>query len=751
MLNLSVVIVNRNTRESVLGCLSSIITNIKDITYEIIVVDNNSTDGSVRAIREKYPQVKILENESNVGFACAVNQGLKEAAGRYYLSLNSDAQSAPGALEKMVRFMDENPSAGMAGAQLIKENGEPQNSFDNFPGVIATLLNKSVLRLLFPSRYAGKNTARDEDVPFEAESLVGACMIIRPSALDKTGWFDQDYFVFLEETDLCLRMRKAGMKVMVIPQAKVYHLQGKTKKQTLIPAKVEYLVSLYKYFRKNSSRSVYRTIRIAYPFRLLCQSLFTFVGCVFTIGLVKHVRTQCYTYSYLLLWHLLWCPEEMSLKGISEKLKQMPKTVPIKWVIQDVYLDAEDLPAELDINRLPCKQGFESTLIKDTRLKRMVKFKTPLGRSYFIKMYKDMHPFSWLKNKASGDKAMRDLLIARKISYLGIPNVVPVAVGFNDKLPWTPKHYIALTRELENACGLNNYLSRHPIAAYLPYNQNLRRRVVKAWGQMAGKIHQRGILQNDFDPNNIIVQFKGVNAERQRSPELIGDEFYLFLVDFEQVKILKKLTLNQQIHSLAKLNRLNGGINNTDRLIFLRGYLNTDNKTIIRTWIKQVKRSHDKIKLHDYLWAEKVSLSESSRIGRHKIKEGAIFYRKKYPENMRPGFSEGEIISMRRRIKQENILSGSFMFKREDNETMQLEVKSFPDYRTAKNIWQNLNALLRVYATSALPVALIKDKNGFNKGIIVFEPINPNRHIPGFFLHPKIQEKLTGLKNIGIR
>ncbi|MBI4835141.1 MAG: glycosyltransferase [Planctomycetes bacterium] len=740
MLDLSVVIINRNTRDSVLECLSSIANNVKEITCEIIVVDNNSTDGSVQAIKEKHPQVKILENESNVGFAYAVNQGLKEAKGRYYLSLNSDTQLTPGALEKMVRFMDENLSVGMAGAQLVKENGEPQNSFDNFPGIISTLFNKSVLRLLFPSSYAGKNIARDEGIPFEVESLVGACMIIRPSALDKTGWFDQDYFVFLEETDLCLRMRKAGLKVMVIPQAKVFHFQGETKKQTLIPAKVEYLVSLYKYFRKNSSLSVYRIIRITYPFRLLCQSVFTFIGCVFTIGLVKHVRIQCYTYSYLFLWHLLWCPEEMSLKGISEKLKQMPKTVPIKWVIQDVYLDTDDLPVELDINRMPYKQGFESTLLKETRLKRLVRFKTPLGRSYLIKMYKDIHPFSWLKNRVSGDKAMRDLVLARKISYLGIPNVVPVAVGFNDKLPWTPKYYIAVTRELENACGLNNYLSRHPLAAYLPYNQNIRRRVVKAWGQMAGKIHQRGILQDDFDPNNIVLQFKGGDAE-----------FYLFLVDFERVKILKKLLLNQQIHSLAKLSRLSVGINNTDRLTFLKGYLNTDNKTIIKTWIKQIKKEYDNNKLKDYLWAEKVSLLESSRIGRHNTKEFTVFYRKKYPENMRPGFNESEIIALLRRIKEGNTVFGPFMFIRGNKEVVGLSAKAFPHYKTAKNIWQNLNALLRIYTVPALPVALIKDKKSFNKGIIVFEPINLNRYVSGFFVNPKIQERLTGINNIGIK
>lgn len=317
MIDLSIIIINWNTKDALLRCLDSIMTNL---SHEIIIVDNASIDGSAEAVINKYPSAKIIKNDYNIGFARAVNQGIKEAQGKYFLSLNSDARVNAGALESMVKFMDENPSAGIAGAQLINEDKTLQNSFDNFPNLATALLNKSLLRLLFPSKYLNKDN--QPDTPFEVESVVGACMIIRPAALKNTGYFDEDYFFFLEETDLCLRMKRNGWEVMVLPDAKVYHLQGETKKQIIIPAKIEYLNSIYKFFRKDKSIPAYLALRIIYPFRLLLQIIFTAVGLILTLGLVRQIRLRWYSYFCLLAWHISGCTDKMRLKGITEKTKK---------------------------------------------------------------------------------------------------------------------------------------------------------------------------------------------------------------------------------------------------------------------------------------------------------------------------------------------------------------------------------------------------------------------------------------------
>jgi len=320
MFDLSIIIINWNTKKALLDCLSSVYSNTKNISYEVIIVDNASTDGSVEETKTKYSSINVINNERNLGFAASLNKGIKSAKSKYILSLNSDARVTEEALESMVMFMDDNRRVGIAGAQLINEDGNLQNSFDNIPNLITVLLNKKLFRLLFPSKYPSKKEQPDN--PFEVESVVGACMIIRPEALVQTGLLDENYFVFLEETDLCLQMEKHGWKVMLLPDSKVYHMQGETKKQILIPAKIEYLNSLYKFFRKNKSFPSYLLLRLLYPVRLLLQLDIAIILFLVTFGLARTLRLKCYIYFCLFAWHMLGCPESITLKGISERDKK---------------------------------------------------------------------------------------------------------------------------------------------------------------------------------------------------------------------------------------------------------------------------------------------------------------------------------------------------------------------------------------------------------------------------------------------
>src|SRR4030066_1284417 len=249
MVDLSIIIVNWNTKEYLLHCIDSILQKKGSIPMEIIVIDNGSRDRSGEEVKREFPGLRLIENGRNLGFAKAVNQGLRVSSGRYLLLLNPDTQLREGAIENLVSFMESHAEAGVAGAQLLKGDGSKQNSIANFPSLTTELLNKNLLRRLFPKKFPGKE--KDYPEPIEVDSVIGACMMGRRDVLDQVGLLDEDYFLFLEETDWCYRIKRAGWKIYHVPQAEVYHFQGKSAEQDKKKAKVEYYRSRYHFFKKN--------------------------------------------------------------------------------------------------------------------------------------------------------------------------------------------------------------------------------------------------------------------------------------------------------------------------------------------------------------------------------------------------------------------------------------------------------------------------------------------------------------------
>ena len=252
MVDVSIVIVNWNTRALLIQCLTSVSQIPHTWEIEVIVVDNASQDGSGCALKKAFPSVYLMENDRNLGFAKAANQGFKKASGRYVLLLNPDAQVKPEAVERLMSFMDTHLDSGIAGAQLLNSDGSKQNSIANFPSLATELLNKRLLRWFFPKQFPGKEIGYTE--PIEVDSVIGACMMVRREAMDQVGFLDEDYFLFLEETDWCYRMRRAGWKVFHVPQAEVLHFQGKSAEQDKRRAKIEYFRSRYQFFEKNRGK-----------------------------------------------------------------------------------------------------------------------------------------------------------------------------------------------------------------------------------------------------------------------------------------------------------------------------------------------------------------------------------------------------------------------------------------------------------------------------------------------------------------
>jgi len=304
-MDLSIIIVNRNTKELLRQCLESIERTVRGLSYEIIIVDNASADGSVALLREGFPAVHLIENSENRGFGAANNQALRVMGGRYALLLNSDALLTEKAAGELYAFLEAHPEAAIACGQLLHADGSRQNSIAAFPSLLTLLANTPLLEMIFPGRFPSKR--RTYAGPIEIDSGIGACLMVRKSAIDAVGMFDERYFFFFEETDWARQMRNAGWKIFHVPSASIYHFQGKSIGGDL-PSRIEFYRARYRYFRKWESRPVYVLIRAVIVFRLFVNWVFTSLGNLLTLRRYQEMRDKGSVYGRLLLWHIRGCP-----------------------------------------------------------------------------------------------------------------------------------------------------------------------------------------------------------------------------------------------------------------------------------------------------------------------------------------------------------------------------------------------------------------------------------------------------------
>jgi len=303
-LDISIIVVSFNTKDLLLDCLASVFETVKGISFEVWVVDNNSTDGTVEATREKYPIIKIIKNTENLGFAAANNQAFRQMNGDYALLLNTDTALTNGAVKELFDFMEANPETGMACGQLLNLDGSKQNSIANFPTTLTLLSNETLLRILLPKQFPSKR--RKYISPLKIDSCVGACLMARKKAMDDIGLFDERYFFFFEETDWAYRMKRGGWAIYLVPTAKIFHAQGKTIGSNL-HSRIMFYRSRYLFFKK-WHRYTYPLFYSIVFLRLLVNAVLSFIGLVFTLGFEESIRGKLVIYARLVLWHLKGCP-----------------------------------------------------------------------------------------------------------------------------------------------------------------------------------------------------------------------------------------------------------------------------------------------------------------------------------------------------------------------------------------------------------------------------------------------------------
>ena len=247
---ISIIIVSWNTSRLLEDCLASIMANPPTTPFETWVVDNASSDDSLWMVRERFPQVHLIQNRENVGFARANNQAIRQCTGKHILLLNPDTLVAAGALQVLVDFLDRNPKAGAVGARILNPDGSMQISSHPRPTLSRELWRLFHLDRLSP--YAEYPLTKwDAGQAQEVDVLMGACFLLRREVLNQVGSLDEDYFIYSEEVDLCFRIQRAGWRLFWVPQAEVVHLGGQSTQQ--LPG--EMFLNLYqgkiKYFRKH--------------------------------------------------------------------------------------------------------------------------------------------------------------------------------------------------------------------------------------------------------------------------------------------------------------------------------------------------------------------------------------------------------------------------------------------------------------------------------------------------------------------
>lgn len=279
-MDLSIIIVNYNVKEFLQNLLHSIARAVQNISTEIIVVDNASDDGSAEFIKEKFPEIKLIVNEKNLGFSKANNIGIKDSSGNYILLINPDTIVSEDTFQKMIKFFKENPESGMAGCKILNPDGTLQLACRrSFPGPWTSFSKVTGMSTLFPNSkiFARYNlTYLDEDQTYEVDAISGSFMMMKREALEKVGGLDEQFFMYGEDLDICYRIQKAGYKVFYVHSAQIIHYKGESTKRSSIDETKIFYDAMKLFVKKHLSSSF--LVEIILTSAITLRKFFAFLG-----------------------------------------------------------------------------------------------------------------------------------------------------------------------------------------------------------------------------------------------------------------------------------------------------------------------------------------------------------------------------------------------------------------------------------------------------------------------------------------
>ena len=227
-MKVSIIIVNYNTKELTKQCLQSVFEKTQDIDFEVIVVDNASHDGSQKMLKEEFTNVRLVENPENIGFGRANNEGIKIAKGQNVFLLNPDTILINNAVKTLSDYLDKNKNVAICGGNLFDEEMKPAHSFSNHFISIFYEIDLFTLNGLSKIIYGKNRNFNHTKKNLEVACIVGADLMIKKTVFDQVGGFDPDFFMYHEEQELCLRVKKNGYKIVSVPESNIIHLEGKS-------------------------------------------------------------------------------------------------------------------------------------------------------------------------------------------------------------------------------------------------------------------------------------------------------------------------------------------------------------------------------------------------------------------------------------------------------------------------------------------------------------------------------------------
>ncbi|MCL5256623.1 MAG: glycosyltransferase family 2 protein [Chloroflexi bacterium] len=252
--DISVITVNRNTREFLAPLFHSIMETAGGLLLELIMVDNGSADGSVEFVRQEFPSVRIIENGANLGFAAANNRAIRESNSRYILLVNTDVVVLPGALETMREFLELHPDVGVVGCKVLNPDGSLQLSGKTFPDPVAAFyIGLGIHRILPDSKITDRYylPVQSYESRQEVDHVSGSCMMVNRAATGRVGLFDENFFLYCEDVDWCTRIRAAGFKIFYLPEAQIIHYKGGSSAKESTRMIREYHRSAWYFYKKH--------------------------------------------------------------------------------------------------------------------------------------------------------------------------------------------------------------------------------------------------------------------------------------------------------------------------------------------------------------------------------------------------------------------------------------------------------------------------------------------------------------------
>ncbi|HUW22009.1 MAG TPA: glycosyltransferase family 2 protein [Candidatus Bathyarchaeia archaeon] len=271
-ITLSIIILSFNTCRLLKNCLKSLYENSPELNFEVIVIDNNSQDESVKMLKELYPRVRLFVNKKNLGFARGNNQGIRKARGNYVLFLNSDTLVHRKALIMMVNYLRANNQAGVIGCRLLNIDGSNQSSAGLFPYLWVTAV------MLFKEHFRPSDSVRGSfDKIKKVDWVMGAAMMLKKKVLDEVGVFDEHIFMYMDELELCYRIKRTGYEVVFYPEAKITHL-GRGSSET---GKKDPILNIYRgliyFYKKHRSLPELAVLRLMLKLKAFLALI---IGCL---------------------------------------------------------------------------------------------------------------------------------------------------------------------------------------------------------------------------------------------------------------------------------------------------------------------------------------------------------------------------------------------------------------------------------------------------------------------------------------